>query len=355
MRRVLVGGLVLGASGVGLMAMPRSGVDYTPRALGAVDDVDAFVARKLAQSQAKGAWPTATERLSRHHEGVAPEAFLYLHGFGASRGEGEFVMERLAEERGANVYYVRLPGHGTDMEDHAAATAIDYLDTVTEALELMPSLGEKVVVVGTSTGGLLGTWLAGTYPDAVDALVVASPLYGFRDPTATPLLTARGGLTLGKLAMGQIRDTSWEHERKVDGYDERWLLQQRFEALVPLEQIRRKGTEPSVLARVKAPALGFVYWADEENRDTVIDVPRVGEVFDAFGGSEGHSANRVVEVRDGSHVLMSEYVRTDKELIHTEVMGFLDETIGSTRAPSAEPEPPLDEAPPDGAADPEAG
>ncbi|MEO1224073.1 MAG: hypothetical protein AAFX92_07575, partial [Pseudomonadota bacterium] len=44
---------------------------------------------------------------------------LYIHGFGASRGEGEYVFDRVAEKYRANTYYMRLPGHGTNKEDHA--------------------------------------------------------------------------------------------------------------------------------------------------------------------------------------------------------------------------------------------
>lgn len=337
LRRLLLGGAFGLLALVGLVAMPRGGLDYTARALPRVEDPEAFVARKQAESAAAGAWETATERLVRHAPGQAPEAILYIHGFGASRGEGEAVMDRVAEARGANLYYLRLPGHGTTLEDHARTEARDYLDAVTEALGLMPALGERVVVVGTSTGGLLATWLAGTYPEVVDALVVASPLYAFGDPVATPLLTMRGGPGLAKLAMGRVRDTRWEHPDKREGYDDRWLLRQSYDALVPLEQVRRFGARAEVISAVRAPTLGLVHYASEAEQDEVISVPAVREIFGELGGERPHPLTRLVEIADGHHVLMSAYVRTDKAAVEGALTSFLDEALGPAPAASAAP------------------
>ena len=303
-------------------------MDYGSLPLEEVEDVEAFVAARHAEGRAAGAWEVAEERLVRHSPGKTPVAFLYIHGFGATRGEGELVMDQLAEERGANLYYMRLPGHGTSLEDHAAATATQYLDSVTAALGLAEALGDKVVVVGTSTGGLLATWLAGTYPDAVDALVVASPLYAFADPVATPLIRARGGPLVARLLYGEVRDCGWEHPDKVEGYDERWLLKQSYDALIPLEQLRAEGSRPELLEAVKAPTLGLVHYASETEHDDVISVPAVREAFGRLGGEDPPEATRLVEIKDAHHVLMSAYVRTDKEAVFGAIRGFLDEVIG---------------------------
>jgi len=116
---------------------------------------------------------------------------LYLHGFGASRGEGEWVADRVAAARGANLYYVRLPGHGTNPDDHASHGFEEYLDTAEDAFRMTETLGDRVILMGTSTGGLIATWLAARHPERVRALVLASPLYGFRDPMSA-LLTMPG-------------------------------------------------------------------------------------------------------------------------------------------------------------------
>ena len=57
-------------------------------------------------------------------------AILYIHGFGASRAEGEASVEPIAQALQAVTYYTRLPGHGGDLERHAAATPDRYFERV---------------------------------------------------------------------------------------------------------------------------------------------------------------------------------------------------------------------------------
>ena len=70
------------------------------------------------------------------------------------------MVDVVADALQANLYYLRLPGHGGGKEAQARALATDYLDVVDEALLRMRELGSRVVVIGSSTGGLLGTWAA---------------------------------------------------------------------------------------------------------------------------------------------------------------------------------------------------
>ena len=79
-------------------------------------------------------------------------ALVYLHGFSADRHEIEPVVSELGEELGANVYFARLTGHGRDGPAMAEATAADWLDDTVEAIAIGHRLGDRVVLVGTSTG-----------------------------------------------------------------------------------------------------------------------------------------------------------------------------------------------------------
>lgn len=297
-----------------------------------VKEADAAVARKQAQSRAAGAWDVAVERLVRHHPGRAPEAILYLHGFGATRAEGEAVMDAVAARRRANLYYVRLPGHGTTAEDHASTDAADYRQAAADALSLTEALGERVIVVGTSTGGLLATWLAATWPDRVDALVLASPLFDFAQPWISPLLHSRGGPTVARWLLGEERDAGWEDARKVEGYDERWLITQRFDALVKLEELRRSIAQEELYARVRAPVLLLYYYAHAQRQDATVSVPSMRAAFARMGE---HPASREVSIADGNHILMSAWVRTDKAAVRAAVEAFLFDALGPAAAGTA--------------------
>ena len=121
----LVGAAVMGS--VGLLALPRAPLAYEAPDLPVISDPDAWVDARRSASVSAGVRPQSLERLVRHQEGRTELAILYIHGFGSGRGEGEAVIDPLAKELGANLYYLRLPGHGASIDDHAQAKAGTYL------------------------------------------------------------------------------------------------------------------------------------------------------------------------------------------------------------------------------------
>lgn len=338
-RRLILTGLLLAAAalGVGLSDRPNP-VD--PRAPVAVVSapVDSWVEGEISRAQAEGVRPGNEPRLARHAPGRSPVAFLYVHGFGASRAEGEAVLDPLAEEMGANTLYMLLPGHGTDDPDHHAdATAGEYLSAAAQAFEEARQLGERLVVVGSSTGGLLATWLAAEHPDEVAALILASPFYAFARPEAV-LLDKRLGTLLVPMVQGPDRYAGWtvnpEGRVQQPGYDQHWTTHQRTSIMFQLADLRRALATRETFEKVKAPTLLMYYDKDPEHTDGVVDVGAIREVFGQLGGPGGGDArSRLVNIEDGNHILFSAHVRTDKERINKEIRSFLAEVI----APPAQP------------------
>jgi pimeloyl-ACP methyl ester carboxylesterase len=314
-------GALVGA--IGRVALPRAPLTFEVPALPSVEDPDARVARLRDESVAAGVRPQSLERLVRNHEGQSGLAILYIHGFGAGRGEAEAVLDPLADELGANLYYLRLPGHGGSTEDHASAQAESYLETAVEALAVTRALGDQVLVVGTSAGGLLATWLAATYPEEVDALILASPFYQFRARWMAPMLRSRVGFKIAHFFLGEHRDSNMYDGRKVEGYEDHWITRQRYEALIPLARVRRFVARPEVFEGVVAPTLVLYHYASDKDHDTTIDLDTLHSAFDQFGGSERHPANTKVAIADGNHILTSQWVRTDKDAVRGAIDRFL--------------------------------
>lgn len=324
-RKLLIATVALAAL-LALALVPRP-LTYAPASRTPIADADAWAAGKVAESRALGVRPGDEERLARYAPGSTPVSILYLHGFGAARPEGEAVVDRVAARVGANTLYGRLPGHGLDdMDAHAGPAFGDYLDTVEEAFQAAKLLGDRVLLMGTSTGGLLATWLAARHPDDVAGLVVASPLYAFGDPTAR-LLDAPVGPLLVYALYGEVRDAGWKtdpEQRKQPGYERHWTIQQRYAAAFHLGRLRRYVARPETFEAVSAPVLLFRYYQDESTHDATADVDAMRRAFETFGGASGrHPASRLVDIADGAHVLFSEYVRSDKERIVREIDGFL--------------------------------
>lgn len=117
-------------------------------------------------------------------------AIVYIHGFSASRMETWPLCDRLAESMGANLFYTRLTGHGQNGEALATATVQDWMDDGMEAIAIGQQLGEKVILVGTSTGGTLTTWLAAQPSVAarIHRLILLSPNFFPKNPLAAAAL-----------------------------------------------------------------------------------------------------------------------------------------------------------------------
>ena len=117
-------------------------------------------------------------------------AIVYLHGFSASRMETWPLCDDLAEAIGANLFYTRLTGHGLDGHALAAATVADWQNDGLEAMAIGKRLGRKIVLVGTSTGATLATWLAAQpqVTPLIHSLVLISPNFFPKNPMAAATL-----------------------------------------------------------------------------------------------------------------------------------------------------------------------
>ncbi|MGI9237357.1 MAG: alpha/beta hydrolase [Woeseiaceae bacterium] len=144
-----------------------------------------------------------------------PYSVVYLHGFSATRQETAPLAELVADALGANLFETRLSGHGQQREPLVDVRAEDWLSDAAEALSIASRLGEKVVVIGTSTGATLAAAMLGhSSMDAVDTIVMLSPNIAPRDPAAA-WLTRPAGPLLARILAGETR--SWQPHNEAQG------------------------------------------------------------------------------------------------------------------------------------------
>jgi pimeloyl-ACP methyl ester carboxylesterase len=295
-------------------------------------DPEAWLARRMEEDAALGVWPQAMPRIHRNVEGKASTAILFIHGWGATRAEGEYVVDRIADEWNANVFYMRLPGHGIDAAAQRKAEPAQYTRAVAEALAVTEGLGDQVVVMGTSTGGLLATWAAGNYPDRVHALVLLSPLYEYSAGWIGPVLNNRAATGLVRLALGKERYAGWEgveDRRDLPGYDDHWLITQESMAMVQLDQLRRGVmADRSLPERVSQPVLLLHFYKDDDHKDTVVSTEALLAMYDRFRAGSPHPQSRRVPIADGNHVLTSQYVRVDHEAVLAAMRAYFTDVFG---------------------------
>ncbi len=135
-----------------------------------------------------------------------PLAIVYVHGFSSSKGETRPLSDMVAKELGANLFYTRLTGHGRDGDAMAEATVNAWVNDMAEAAEVGRRIGEKIIVVATSTGGGIAAWAAAETPllDKVVGLVLISPNFGIQDAGAG-LLTLPWGESIANFLAGEER------------------------------------------------------------------------------------------------------------------------------------------------------
>jgi len=130
-------------------------------------------------------------------------AVVYLHGWSACRQEIAPTPQLLARALGANLYCHRLSGHGRrkasaprDSRPDGSlllreATPGRLFRDALEALRVGRAIGDRVVLLGVSTGGALAAWLAAREKSARDAaederglaaVVLVSPCFGLGHP-----------------------------------------------------------------------------------------------------------------------------------------------------------------------------
>ncbi|TMV09583.1 alpha/beta hydrolase [Ruegeria sediminis] len=204
-----------------------------------------------------------------------PYSVLYLHGFSATSEEIRPVPDRVAEALGANLVFTRLQGHGRGGAAMAEGTASGWMRDTAEGLAAARAVGERVVVIATSTGATLAA-AAALDPDLAEnvaAVVLVSPNFGVNARGAW-LPTLPGARYWLPLVMGDERDVSGADPAK----DTYWTSRYPWEAIVPMSALVRAVMRLD-FSEARVPVL---FWFSEE--DQVVRPDRTHRVAEEWGG-----------------------------------------------------------------------
>jgi pimeloyl-ACP methyl ester carboxylesterase len=202
-----------------------------------------------------------------------PVAIVYLHGFTATRQELAPVPDRAAAALGANLYYARVPGHGRTADAMAEATLESWTGEGESALAIGRLLGERVVLMGTSTGGTLATWLAARNPDVAGTILV-SPNFAVRAAGAE-LAALPGGEGLVRLVEGRYR----EYATHGPLHAQHWTARYSTMAIPPMMRLV-KAVEAIQPASIRIPVLAFY-----SPQDSVVQPAAIERHFARWGAS----------------------------------------------------------------------
>lgn len=268
-------------------------------------------------NEAKIVWADSTNKSK------TPYSIVYFHGFGASNMEGNPVHRELADYFDANLYLVRLPEHGISRPDgfrHLSAQKL--VDEAREAYMIAKSLGDSVIIVGTSMGGALSLVLASERPD-MKALVLYSPAvreYGEAlDIFFKPWLSY-----LAEIFQYENGTVINNREGEKAKY---WSREYHLNSYRSLGILIRSKMNAETFQKIQQPLFLGYYYKNEEEQDKVVSVPKMLEMYGQVRTPEDKKV-KVAFPESGDHVIASSITSKDWEGVLQETKRFLEEVAG---------------------------
>lgn len=203
-------------------------------------------------------------------------SIVSVHGFSASRGEVYPLAEIVARALGANLFYTRLAGHGRSGDAMAEATVDLWKQDMTEALAIGDRIGEKVLVIATSTGATLAIG-ALSYPEIASRVTAAAFL------SANMRLRSRGAWLLTVPFAGYITRLLIGRRRGFSPLNALhaayWTTDYPVKALLPMARLV-KSVGDVEYESIDVPAL-FIHSA----QDAVVDASAASAAARRWGGT----------------------------------------------------------------------
>jgi carboxylesterase len=220
-----------------------------------------------------------------------------VHGFSGSPASMRPMGEWFASQ-GVSVSAVRLPGHGTSIEDFARHPWPEWADAVAEGHRELRSRCERVVILGQSMGAALAIHHAATRPDGLDGLALCSPYVFDRRMALVPI---------GRFVVRQVKgvgsDIKKPHEDEI-AYDR--LPVGAIATMARFLKVARRD-----LPSVRTPALVF-----RPGEDHAIPRSNPKRVFEGLGSAR----KELVECPNSYHVVTLDH---DTPMVRERVLAFL--------------------------------
>lgn len=231
-----------------------------------------------------------------------PYALVYIHGFSASKEEGNPVHRAIADSLGMNAFLCRLPAHGlNDIDAFKLLTANDMIATANQAIEIGKMLGDKVIVMGTSTGGTLSLIQAANDP-SIAAVVLYSPLIDFVDNRLS-ILSYPHGIKVAEQIIGDQYIRSEPSKNTLENAI--WYNEYHIKGLESLVMLVNASMNAELFQKVKQPVFLGYYYKDEQNQDKTVSVAAMLRMFDQLGTAEAQKQKKAYP-NSGNHVIGSE-------------------------------------------------
>ncbi|MBN7810662.1 alpha/beta fold hydrolase [Algoriphagus sp. H41] len=248
-----------------------------------------------------------------------PYSIVYIHGFGASPMEGDPIHRFLGEHFGANLFVTRLPEHGIKRDNGMEYLSAQKLaDAVGEAYQIGRSLGDSVIVVGTSMGGALSLLLASQQPE-IKAVVLYSPCIRDGGERLDALFKPWSKFLMEKFAMKK----SVLHEERTGEKKAYWSEDYHINAYVSLGTLVYSEMNPETFSKITQPLFLGYYYKNEKEQDFVVSVPKMLEMYEQISTPEALKYKQAFP-NTGDHVIASSITSNDWQTVLFSTIDFLE-------------------------------
>ena len=231
-------------------------------------------------------------------------SIVYIHGFSASSEEVRPLPDLIAKDIKANIFYTRLTGHGRSSSAMGLSSISNWVNDLHEATEIGSMIGQRVILISTSTGGTLSTISAlnKSFSKKILGYIFISPNFGinhqFADLISWPYSEYWLPLLIGKTRNIKPRN---DLDKKF------WTLSYPTKALIPMARLVKKINEQDFTS-VKKPAL--FYFSME---DKVVEPKKTLEFIKNWGGKSKTINVKMSKFDDKYSHVIAGYILSPKQ------------------------------------------
>ena len=229
-----------------------------------------------------------------------PISIVYIHGFTASSEEVRPLPDKIASDLNANLFFTRLTGHGRNPSAMELCSIPNWMRDLHEAIEIGSRIGEKVILLSSSTGGTISVTSAldKNLSQKILGYIFISPNFGINNKFASMISWPFSEYWL-KLILGK----KMKHKPRNDLNKKYWTMSYPTNALIPMAKLVREVNKKDY-STVKKPAL--FYFSME---DKVVNPHKIKEFITKWGGN---STTKIVKLSNKddkfSHVLAGDII-----------------------------------------------
>ena len=222
-------------------------------------------------------------------------SIVYIHGFSASLEEVRPLPDLIGKDIKANIFYTRLTGHGRSSDAMGLSSISNWVNDLHEAIEIGSRIGQKVILISTSTGGTLSaiSALNENLSKTILGYIFISPNFGINHKLANLISWPYSEYWL-HLFIGKTRTIKPRNE-----LDKKfWTLSYPTKALIPMARLVKKINNKD-FSNVNNPAL-FYFSMD----DKVVEPKKTVKFIENWGGETKTINVKMSEFDDKySHVI----------------------------------------------------